>query len=121
VVASATGDQTAEAEDDDEDEEANGEGVTDGSAKKKRKRKKKPKKAGGAGVLPTKQSSPPRVLLSNLYPDGVYPVGEEVEYRDENTYRTTSEEKVRLLLIEITGPLERPQTFDIIEISVSTQ
>ena len=31
--------------------------------------------------------------MSNLYPSGEYPVGQEVEYRDENTYRTTSEEK----------------------------
>jgi methionyl aminopeptidase len=86
---------TAEADDSDEDDEkANGEGGTEGAAKKKRKRKKKPKKAGGAA--PTKQSSPPRVLLSNLFPNGEYPAGEEVEYRDENLYRTTNEEKRHL-------------------------
>ena len=44
----------------------------------------------------TKQSSPPRVLISSLFPNSQYPVGEEVEYRNENNYRTTSEEKHHL-------------------------
>lgn len=81
----------AEDSDDDEDEKVAGEGGADAAGKKKRKRKKKPKKAGGA--KPTKQSEPPRVLLSNLFPNGEYPKGEEVDYRDENLYRTTDEEK----------------------------
>ncbi|KAF4626814.1 hypothetical protein G7Y89_g11344 [Cudoniella acicularis] len=84
----------AEDSDDDEDEKAPGEGGAEGAAKKKRKRKRKPKKAGGA--VPTKQSSPPRVLLSNLFPSGEYPVGQEEEYRDENLFRTTNEEKRHL-------------------------
>lgn len=86
------------AEDDDsgeeEDEKVAGVGGTEGAAKKKRKRKKKSKKAGGAN--PTKQSDPPRVKLSLLYPSGEYPKGEEVEYRDENLFRTTDEEKRHL-------------------------
>jgi methionyl aminopeptidase len=84
----------AEAEDSDEeeDEKVAAGGGADAAAKKKRKRKKKPKsKTGGAN--PTKQTSPPRVLLSNLFSNNQYPIGEEVEYRDENTYRTTNEEK----------------------------
>jgi methionyl aminopeptidase len=81
----------AEDSDDEEDEKAPGEGGADGAGKKKRKRKRKPKSK--AGAVHTKQSSPPRLLLSNLFPNNEYPVGEEVEYRDENTYRTTSEEK----------------------------
>ncbi|KAB8301034.1 hypothetical protein EYC80_002957 [Monilinia laxa] len=92
--AKSNGNGQAEAEDSDEDEEepVNGEsGAGEGGAKKKRKRKKKPKKKAGAN--PKVQSSPPRVLLSNLFPSGEYPAGEEVEYRDENNYRTTSEEK----------------------------
>ncbi|KAM3072315.1 Methionine aminopeptidase 2 [Clarireedia jacksonii] len=94
--AQANGNGKAEAEDSDDEEEekgAAGEGG-EGGAKKKRKRKKKSKKAGGA--TPKVQSSPPRVLLSNLFPSGEYPAGEEVEYRDENNYRTTSEEKRHL-------------------------
>ncbi|TVY22113.1 Methionine aminopeptidase [Lachnellula hyalina] len=82
----------AEDSDDEDDEKTPGGGVADGGAKKKRKRKKK-KKTGGAN--PTQQSSPPRVLLSNLFP-GEYPVGQEVDYKDENLYRTTDEEKRHL-------------------------
>ncbi|KAG9242585.1 methionine aminopeptidase 2-like protein [Calycina marina] len=88
-----TNHEAEDSDDDEDDNKATGEGGGDGAAKKKRKRKRKPKKAGGAASLATKQSSPPRVLLSNLYPSGEYPVGQEVEYRDENIYRTTSEEK----------------------------
>lgn len=32
-------------------------------------------------------------MISQLFPNGNYPKGEEVEYRDENRYRTTDEEK----------------------------
>lgn len=42
------------------------------------------------------QSSPPRVLLSNLFPGNQYPEGEIVEYRNENSFRTTNEEKRHL-------------------------
>ena len=34
--------------------------------------------------------------MTKLFPDGQYPQGEIVEYRDENSYRTTSEEKRHL-------------------------
>jgi methionyl aminopeptidase len=36
------------------------------------------------------------VLLSHLFPNKSYPVGQEVEYREDNAYRTTSEEKRHL-------------------------
>lgn len=65
------------------------------SAAKKKKKRKPRKKKGGAANAKT-QTSPPRVLLSNLFPDGHYPPGEEVEYKNENSYRTTSEEKRHL-------------------------
>lgn len=94
ATTNGNGTKAEEEDSDDEEDGKPGEGGADGAAKKKRKRKRKPKKAGGA--VATKQTSPPRVLLSNLYPSGEYPVGEEVEYRDENTYRTTSEEKRHL-------------------------
>ncbi|EAL90095.1 methionine aminopeptidase 2 [Aspergillus fumigatus Af293] len=58
-------------------------------AAKKKKRKSKKKKKGGAKV----QSSPPRVPVSNLFPNNQYPEGEIVEYKNENSYRTTNEEK----------------------------
>lgn len=64
-------------EDDDEVEGEGGAGAA-GDAKKKKK-KKKPKKKKVAAV----QSEPPRVGLSKVFPKGVYPVGEEVEYKNE--------------------------------------
>lgn len=57
--------------------------------KKKKPRKKKTKKKTGSSG----QSSPPRILLSQLFPDGQYPEGQICEYRDDNTFRTTDEEK----------------------------
>lgn len=56
---------------------------------KKKKRKPKKKKKG----TPKVQSEPPRVLLSNLFPNNKYPEGQIMEYKDENAYRTTNEEK----------------------------
>lgn len=65
---------------------------TSTAAKKKKKRKPKKKKAANA----SSQSDPPRVPVSNLFPSGQYPEGEIVEYKDDNAYRTTSEEKRHL-------------------------
>lgn len=72
---------------------AGGEGPASGAAKKKKKKKPKKKKAAGAAKV---QSDPPRVRVSELFPNDSYPHGEEVEYVDENRYRTTSEEKRHL-------------------------
>ncbi|KAI1434304.1 peptidase M24, structural domain-containing protein [Xylaria sp. CBS 124048] len=63
------------------------------AAKKKKNKKKKPKKKKKA---PTAQTDPPSVLISDLFPNKIYPKGEEVEYVNENRYRTTSEEKRHL-------------------------
>jgi methionyl aminopeptidase len=57
--------------------------------KKKRKRSKKKTKAGTVSPTDLKQTTPPRVLLSTLFPSG-YPTGELVPY--EATSRTTDEE-----------------------------
>lgn len=59
------------------------------SASKKKKRKKSKKKTSTS-----KQSSPPRVPLSDLFPKGQYPTGEFMSYEPavENTARTTAEE-----------------------------
>ncbi|RDW57143.1 methionine aminopeptidase 2 [Aspergillus mulundensis] len=94
VPAKAAQAEAGEAEDDSDDDaddaNAGAEGAADGAAKKKKKkRKSKKKKKGGAKV----QSSPPRVPVSNLFPNGQYPEGEIVEYLNENSFRTTNEEK----------------------------
>ncbi|KAJ6520090.1 methionine aminopeptidase 2-like protein [Mycena sanguinolenta] len=72
-------------ENDENDDPAPENGAT-GDAKKKKK-KKKPKKKK------SEQSDPPRIGLSKLFPDGIYPEGEIQHYKDDNTWRITSEEK----------------------------
>eukprot|EP00898_Chlorokybus_atmophyticus_P001622 jgi/Chlat1/2460/Chrsp171S00135 len=66
------------------DDEA-GEGGAEGAAKKKKK--KKPKKK-----TPLQQTDPPTIPMTQLFPDGNYPEGELHEYKDDNRWRTTSEE-----------------------------
>lgn len=65
--------------------------TANGAAKKKKKKKPKKKKA-----VAKVQSDPPRVPVSQLFSGGTYPVGEEVEYKNDNSYRTTNEEKRHL-------------------------
>lgn len=77
--------------DDDADDAAPG--VDGEGAAKKKKKKRKPRKKKKA---PTSQTDPPSVLLSQLFPNNSYPKGEEVEYVNENSYRTTNEEKRHL-------------------------
>lgn len=84
--------------DESDDEKEDGDGAPEvsanGAAKKKKRKPRKKKKAGTAGAKV--QTSPPRVLISQLFPNGEYPEGEICEYRNENSYRTTSEEKRHL-------------------------
>ncbi|EEP80723.1 hypothetical protein UREG_05565 [Uncinocarpus reesii 1704] len=88
------GDEDAENEESDEDDD---QGVAEGAVatgdKKKRKRKPKKKKKKGVAKV---QSNPPRVPLSTLFPNSQYPEGDIVEYKDDNAYRTTNEEKRHL-------------------------
>ncbi|KIW91406.1 methionine aminopeptidase 2-1 [Cladophialophora bantiana CBS 173.52] len=83
--------------DDDKDDEATANaGGADGntaSGAAKKKKKKKPKKKKATAKV---QSDPPRVPLKDLFPNNTYPVGQEVEYKDHNAYRTTNEEKRHL-------------------------
>ncbi|WVQ96025.1 methionine aminopeptidase, type II [Kwoniella sp. CBS 9459] len=75
--------------DDDDDDDVEGEeGAANGDAKKKKKKKKSKKKKGGAAAV---QSDPPRVGLSKIFKNG-YPVGEEVEYKNDTTSRISSSE-----------------------------
>ncbi|KAJ7597389.1 methionine aminopeptidase 2-like protein [Mycena floridula] len=55
---------------------------------KKKKKKKKPNKK-----KKPEQTDPPRIGLSKFYPDGIFPEGEIQQYKDDNSYRVTSEEK----------------------------
>ncbi|KAJ6504357.1 methionine aminopeptidase 2-like protein [Mycena vulgaris] len=79
-------DADADMDDVDDDDAAPGPGDSTGEVKKKKK-KKKPKKKK------PEQSDPPRIGLSKFFPDGVYPEGEIQHYKDDNSWRITSEEK----------------------------
>ncbi|KAF2447692.1 methionine aminopeptidase 2-like protein [Karstenula rhodostoma CBS 690.94] len=86
---------TLEGEDedgDDDDAECGPDGEvndTKEDKKKKRKRSKKKKKS----KMPVHQTVPPRVALSNLFPNMQYPAGDIVErVVQENLQRTTAEE-----------------------------
>ncbi|EGN93866.1 hypothetical protein SERLA73DRAFT_188979 [Serpula lacrymans var. lacrymans S7.3] len=72
---------------DDDEGEDDGPVEVSGTGEGKKKKKKKPKKKKA------EQSDPPRIGLSKFFPDGIYPEGEIQPYKDENTWRTTSEEK----------------------------
>ncbi|KAE9409123.1 peptidase M24A, methionine aminopeptidase [Gymnopus androsaceus JB14] len=75
-----------DAEEDEEDVvEVDPSGTGDAKKKKKKKKPKKKKKV--------EQSDPPRVGLSKFFPTGIYPEGELQPYKDDNSWRTTSEEK----------------------------
>ncbi|KAH9222472.1 methionine aminopeptidase 2-like protein [Leptodontidium sp. 2 PMI_412] len=81
-------------EDDDDDDNAKGEArmniASNADKKKKRKRSKKKKtKHGSLTATELKQTNPPRVLLSSLFPVE-YPKGELIPY--ENLSRETDEE-----------------------------
>eukprot|EP00850_Spirogloea_muscicola_P008231 SM000043S15859 [mRNA] locus=s43:493220:496498:- [translate_table: standard] len=70
----------------DDDDAAAAVAGTDAAKKKKKKAKSKKKPA-----VP-QQTDPPSVPISQLFPDGVYPPGEEQDYKDDNLWRLTSEE-----------------------------
>ncbi|ORY92259.1 peptidase M24, structural domain-containing protein [Syncephalastrum racemosum] len=65
-----------------------GDAPADGAEKKKKKKKKNNKKK-----TPKEQTEPPTVGLSQIFVNKVYPQGEIHDYRDDNLWRTTSEEK----------------------------
>jgi len=57
-------------------------GSTNGSTAPKKKGKKK-----------LKQTEPPSIPLTRLFPDGIYPEGEWQSYKDDQRWRETNEEK----------------------------
>ncbi|CCC12403.1 hypothetical protein SMACR_05580 [Sordaria macrospora] len=89
VSAAANGNDSNAESGDEEGEE----GTTPAAGAAKKKKKRKPRKKKKA---PTSQSEPPRVLVSQLFPNKQYPKGEEVEYVNDNLSRVTNEEKRHL-------------------------
>ncbi|KAG8950458.1 Methionine aminopeptidase 2 [Tulasnella sp. 424] len=103
-----------------EDVEEEGDDVAkdeNGASKPKKKRKRKTKaQAIAEGRVkeevkpePATQSEPPRVGLSKIFIDGVYPEGEICEYLNDNSYRTTSAEKKQLEKLANENPDETYQ------------
>ncbi|PLW08098.1 hypothetical protein PCANC_23690 [Puccinia coronata f. sp. avenae] len=102
----------AEEEEEDEEEEGDVASPTDENKKKKKKKKKSKKKKNNAENGAITQSSPPRVPVSQLFRDGNYPRGEEVNYEGENSYRTTSEEKRHLEQLSAQEDAESPENYN---------
>ncbi|KAI5071664.1 hypothetical protein GOP47_0013915 [Adiantum capillus-veneris] len=73
-------------EDDEDDLEA-GDATADSTKKKKKKSKNKKKKE------PLEQTDPPSIPVKDLFPSGDFPEGEVQEYKNDNLWRSTSEEK----------------------------
>jgi len=97
-LKSTNGQPDAEDSEEDGEEVEEVDGAADGgAAKKKKKRKPRKKKKAGAGPSAANgQTSPPRVPISQLFPNGQYPEGEICDYLNDNAYRTTNEEKRHL-------------------------
>ncbi|KAG8911724.1 Methionine aminopeptidase 2, partial [Tulasnella sp. 417] len=83
--------------------------------KKKRKRKTKAQAIAEGRAKeevkpePATQSEPPRVGLTKIFVDGVFPEGEICEYLNDNSYRTTSAEKKQLEKLANENPDETYQ------------
>ncbi|KAF1851276.1 methionine aminopeptidase 2-like protein [Cucurbitaria berberidis CBS 394.84] len=97
--------QDEDGDDDDDDDEKLGtdlksseEPINGGNKKKKRKSNKKKKKRAPGG----QQTAPPRVALTDLFLDQLYPEGEIVEYvtNNDNLQRTTAEEIRHLSVLD---------------------
>uniref|UniRef100_A0A8R7V6P9 Peptidase M24 domain-containing protein n=1 Tax=Triticum urartu TaxID=4572 RepID=A0A8R7V6P9_TRIUA len=77
-----------------DDDDAQVDGPSEGgagasAAAKKKKKKSKAKKKKD----PLQQTDPPSIPVDELFPSGDFPEGEIQEYKDDNLWRTTSEEK----------------------------
>ncbi|KAL5596674.1 hypothetical protein BROUX41_006633 [Berkeleyomyces rouxiae] len=94
VTETPAGPANDNADSDGDDSENDGavDAAATGATKKKKKRKPKKKKK----ATPKEQTSPPTVPVSVLFSGRNYPKGEEVEYLNENNFRTTNEEKRHL-------------------------
>lgn len=74
---------------DEEDEQEGGDAQVAAGEKKKKKKKKSKKKTAVAPV----QTDPPTIPIFQLYPNKIFPEGEICDYKDDNLWRTTNEEK----------------------------
>ncbi|KAF9978170.1 Methionine aminopeptidase 2 [Actinomortierella ambigua] len=75
-------------EDDDDQDDAEGGAAPSGTAAAKKKKKKSNKKKKKIA-----QTEPPTIPVSRIYGNKIYPEGERQEYKDDNLWRVTDEEK----------------------------
>ncbi|KAL2242348.1 UNVERIFIED_CONTAM: Methionine aminopeptidase 2B [Sesamum indicum] len=68
--------------------------IIEAAKKKKKKSKSKKKKE------PPQQTDPPSIPVAELFASGEFPEGEIQQYKDDNLWRTTSEEKRELERLE---------------------
>ena len=93
-IVSNEGGQDNDASDDEKDDEKEDlEPDTPGAVAAKKKKRRKPKKKKGSKKA---QTDPPRVPVAQLFPNDSYPEGEIAEYNNDNSNRTTDEEKRHL-------------------------
>ncbi|KAF8113880.1 hypothetical protein N665_0045s0118 [Sinapis alba] len=76
-------------EDEKEDKQVEEGSKAESSTKKKKKSKNKKKKKKSS----LQQTDPPSIPVIDLFPSGEFPEGEIQQYKDDNLWRTTSEEK----------------------------
>jgi len=84
------GEKNTEQNGDEAKDAAEEENPTESNSTTKKKKKRK-KKGGKGGTI--EQTDPPTVPITTLFPNEDYPVGEIQDYKDDNLWRTTSEEK----------------------------
>lgn len=89
--ADANGDNEAGSDDENDEGEDDETGQpAEGAAKKKKKKKRSKKKKNGPART---QTDPPTIPIYELYPSKNFPEGEVCDYKDDNLWRTTNEEK----------------------------
>ncbi|KAF9909967.1 Methionine aminopeptidase 2 [Lobosporangium transversale] len=83
----ANGDKAEDDDDEDDDDEEEGANTTEATATKKKKKKNNKKKKK------TTQTEPPTIPVSKIFSNKIYPEGEICDYKEDNLWRTTNEEK----------------------------
>jgi len=79
-----------------DDDEAQADGASQDGAPEAEKKKKKKKNKSKKKKDPLQQTDPPSIPVDELFPSGEFPEGEIQQYKDDNLWRTTSEEKREL-------------------------
>lgn len=74
-------------------QEEDGEEGEEGNEGEKKKKKNKKNKSRRKKPVVLEQTDPPSIPVKELFPSGVFPVGDLQNYKDDNLWRLTNEEK----------------------------